>query len=261
MKRDGVILEKNGKVATITLDMPETRNALSLSIIEYIDKQVDEVIKDKDIQCLIITGGTGKFFVSGANIENLEVMTPSNAKDFIEAGHKLFTKIETLDIPTIAAINGYCLGGGLELSMCCDIRICTRRAWLGLPEIKIGMIPGWGGALRLQKLIGQSRAKYMILRGHMISSQKALDFGLVSEVYGDIKTMREKANELADELAGYAPITMKMIKRQFYDAANKQTSDIAETDALALAFLQTTEDAKEGLRAYLQKRQPTYKGR
>ena len=101
----------------------------------------------------------------------------------------------------------------------------------------------------------------MILRDNMISSQKALDYGLVSEVYEDVKTMREKVNELAEELAGYAPVNMKMIKHLFYDAANKQPTDIAETDALALAFLQSTEDAKERLRAYLQKRQPKYKGR
>lgn len=222
---------------------------------------MDEVAADKNIHCLIITGGGEKSFAAGADISKLVNMSPEESRYSIEVGHKLFSKIETLDIPVIAAVNGYCLGGGLEISMCCDIRVCSANAKFGLPEINIGMIPGWGGTLRLPRLIGESRAKNMLLRGKMITAQEALDYGLVAEVYENVDELRVKAEELAKELAAKAPITMKIDKRLVYDAANKQPTDIAQRDALALGFVYTTHDAKEGLTAFLEKRAPKYEGR
>lgn len=141
------------------------------------------------------------------------------------------------------------------------IRICSANAKFGLPEINIGMIPGWGGTLRLARLIGESRAKNMLLRGKMITAQQALDYGLIAEVYDDVDTMRAKAEELAQELAAKAPITMKFDKHLVYDAAGKQPTDIAQRDANTLGFLFTTHDAKEGLTAFLEKRAPKYEGR
>lgn len=261
MMFEGVTLEKKDQTATITVNIPESRNALSVPIVEYIDSLVNEVIADKDIRCLVITGGGEKSFIAGADIRKLAEMSPEDSRYSIEAGHKLFSKIETLDIPTIAAVNGYCLGGGLEIAMCCDIRVGSQNAKFGLPEINIGMIPGWGGTLRLPRLIGESRAKNMILRGKIITSQEAFDYGLISEVYEDVQTLREQAQGLAKELASRAPITMKMDKRLIYDAANKQPTEIAQRDALALGFLFTTEDAFEGLNAFLEKRAPQYKGK
>lgn len=141
------------------------------------------------------------------------------------------------------------------------IRICSANAKFGLPEINIGMIPGWGGTLRLARLIGESRAKNMLLRGKMITAQQALDYGLIAEVYDDVDTMLAKAEELAQELAAKAPITMKFDKHLVYDAAGKQPTDIAQRDANTLGFLFTTHDAKEGLTAFLEKRAPKYEGR
>ena len=258
---EGIRLEKKGNYAVLWVDNPKTRNALSVPIVEHIDTLVDEVAADKNIHCLVITGGGEKSFIAGADISGLVKMTPEEARYSIEVGHKLFTKIETMDIPVVAAVNGYCLGGGLEIAMCCDIRVCSANAKFGLPEINIGMIPGWGGTLRLPRLIGESRAKNMMLRGKMITSAEALDYGLVAEVYEDIEELREKAEELAKELASKAPVTMKIDKRLIYDAANKQPTDIAQRDALALGFVHTTYDAKEGLTAFLEKRAPKYEGR
>lgn len=258
---EGIRLEKKGNYAILWVDNPKTRNALSVPIVEYMDKLVDEVVADKDIHCLIITGGGEKSFAAGADISKLVNMSPEESRYSIEVGHKLFSKIETLDIPVIAAVNGYCLGGGLEISMCCDIRVCSANAKFGLPEINIGMIPGWGGTLRLPRLIGESRAKNMLLRGKMITAQEAQDYGLVAEVYENVDELRVKAEELAKELAAKAPITMKIDKRLVYDAANKQPTDIAQRDALALGFVYTTHDAKEGLTAFLEKRAPKYEGR
>ena len=258
---EGISLEKKEGYAILSVDIPQTRNALSVPIVEYMDTLVDSVIADKDIHCLVITGGGEKSFVAGADIAKLVKMSPEESRYSIEVGHKLFSKIETMDIPVVAAINGYCLGGGLEIAMCCDIRICSANARFGLPEINIGMIPGWGGTLRLPRLIGESRAKNMLLRGKMITSQAALDYGLVAEVYENVAVMREKAGELAVELASKAPITMKIDKRLVYDAANRQPTDIAQRDALALGFVYTTHDAIEGLTAFLEKRPPKYEGR
>ena len=258
---EGIRLEKKGNYAILWVDNPKTRNALSVPIVEHMDKLVDEVVADKDIHCLIITGGGEKSFAAGADISKLVNMSPEESRYSIEVGHKLFSKIETLDIPVIAAVNGYCLGGGLEISMCCDIRVCSANAKFGLPEINIGMTPGWGGTLRLPRLIGESRAKNMLLRGKMITAQEAQDYGLVAEVYENVDELRLKAEELAKELAAKAPITMKIDKRLVYDAANKQPTDIAQRDALALGFVYTTHDAKEGLTAFLEKRAPKYEGR
>lgn len=258
---EGIKLEKKGNYAILTVDIPKTRNALSVPIVKYMDTLVDEVIADPNIHCMILTGGGEKSFIAGADISGLVKMSPEESRYSIEVGHKLFTKIETMDIPVIAAVNGYCLGGGLEIAMCCDIRVCSANAKFGLPEINIGMIPGWGGTLRLPRLIGESRAKNMILRGKMISAQTAQDYGLISEVYEDVATLREKAEELAKELAAKAPVTMKLDKRLIYDAAGKQPTDIAQRDALALGFVYTTHDAIEGLTAFLEKRSPNYEGR
>lgn len=258
---EGIKLEKKENYAILWVDNPKTRNALSVPIVEYIDTLIDEVAADKEMHCLIITGGGEKSFIAGADISGLVKMSPEESRYSIEVGHKLFSKIETLDIPVVAAVNGYCLGGGLEIAMCCDIRVCSANAKFGLPEINIGMIPGWGGTLRLPRLIGESRAKNMLLRGKMITSGEALDYGLVAEVYEDVAALREKAEELAKELASKAPITMKIDKRLVYDAANKQPTDIAQRDALALGFVYTTHDAKEGLTAFLEKRAPKYEGR
>lgn len=261
MNIEGITLEKKEHYAILKVDNPKTRNALSVPIVEYMDSLVDQVIADKDMRCMILTGGGEKSFIAGADISGLVKMTPEESRYSIEVGHKLFTKMETMDIPVVAAINGYCLGGGLEIAMCCDIRICSANAKFGLPEINIGMIPGWGGTLRLPRLIGESRAKNMLLRGKMITAKEAQDYGLIAEVYDDVAAMREGAEALAKELASKAPITMKIDKRLVYDAAGKQPTEIAQRDALALGFVYTTHDAIEGLTAFLEKRPPKYEGR
>ena len=258
---EGISLTKKDNYAILMVDIPATRNALSVPIVEHMDHLVDEVIADENMHCLIITGGGPKSFIAGADIRQLVKMSPEDSRYSIEVGHKLFSKLETMDIPVVAAINGYCLGGGLEIAMSCDIRICSANAKFGLPEINIGMIPGWGGTLRLARLIGESRAKNMLLRGKMITASEAMDYGLIAEVYDDVDTMRVKAEELAAELAAKAPITMKMDKHLVYDAAGKQPTDIAQRDANTLGFLFTTHDAIEGLTAFLEKRAPQYEGR
>ena len=243
MFENEVRFEKKGNVATITIDRPEFRNALSVPIVEYMETVVDRIAADKEIHCLIIAGSGEKAFISGADISKLVEMTPEESKYSIDVGHRLFQKIENLPIPTIAAVNGYCLGGGLEIAMCCDIRVCSANAKFGLPEINIGMIPGWGGTLRLPRLVGESRAKDMILRGRMITAEVALQYGLITEVYADVAELRTKVDELGAELASKAPVTMATSKYMIRDSAHKEVCEIANRDALALGYIYTTEDA------------------
>ncbi len=258
--QEGITLEKKKGYAILKVDNPKTRNALSVPIVEYMEELVDEVIRDRSIRCLILEGGGEKSFIAGADIGGLYKMTPEESRYSIEVGHRLFSKIEMMDIPSIAAINGYCLGGGLEIAMSCDIRLCSANARFGQPEINIAMIPGWGATLRLPRLIGESRAKYLLLTGKMIRADKALDWGLVADVYESVDELHEEAEKLAAELASKAPITMKMDKKMIYDSVGRQPTDIAQRDALALGLLFTTHDAKEGLLAFLEKRAPEYTG-
>lgn len=258
---EGVTLEKKNGYAILMVNIPKTRNALSVPVLECMNSLLDEVEADKNIHALVLTGGGEKSFIAGADISELVKMTPEDARYSIEIGHKVFSRIELMPIPTIAAINGYCLGGGLEFAMSCDIRICSQNAKFGQPEINIGMIPGWGATLRLQRMVGESRAKWMLLTGKMITSDKALEWGLISEVFEDIPSLHSGAEQLADELSRKAPITMKFDKQMVYDSRNKQPTDIAQRDANTLGMLFTTHDAIEGLKAFLEKRKPEYLGK
>ena len=161
---EGVTLVKKNHYAVLTVDLPQSRNALSVPVVEYMNTLVDQVAEDPDLHCLVLTGGGEKSFIAGADIRKLVEMTPEESRYSIEAGHKLFSKLETMDIPVIASVNGYCLGGGLELAMACDIRICSANARFGLPEINIAMIPGWRNIETCPADRGKPREKYAFER-------------------------------------------------------------------------------------------------
>ncbi|WP_206079928.1 enoyl-CoA hydratase/isomerase family protein [Propioniciclava coleopterorum] len=199
---DGYTLTHDGGVATLTVDRPAQRNALDVPLVERLTDALDAL---EGARCLVLTGGGEKSFIAGADINDLLAYTPEQARRHIEVGHRLFSLIEELPIPTIAAVNGYCLGGGLEIAMACDIRLAAARARFGQPEVKIGMPCGWGGTERLQRLIGQSRAKYLMLTGAMLDADAAAAAGLVAEVLPDVPALRARAAELAAELAGHSP--------------------------------------------------------
>ena len=163
-------IETDGAVATLVVDRPAQRNALSIPVCEQIDDLLSGIEADPQIRVLVVTGSGPKSFIAGADIIELVAYTPAQGYRHIEVGHRLFTRIENLAIPTIACVNGYCLGGGLEIAMACDIRVASTNAKFGLPEINIAMVPGWGGTERLQRLIGQSRAAAMMITGEMITS-------------------------------------------------------------------------------------------
>ena len=183
-------IETDGAVATLVVDRPAQRNALSIPVCEQINDMISDLEANPDVRALVVTGSGPKSFIAGADINELVTYTPAQGYRHIEVGHKLFTRIENLAIPTLASVNGYCLGGGLEIAMACDIRLASSNAKFGLPEINIAMVPGWGGTERLQRLIGQSRAAAMTITGEMISIDEAITCGLVYRQFETVQALR-----------------------------------------------------------------------
>lgn len=259
-RTEEIFLEVQDHVATLVINRPALYNALDTPLLYTMDALLDQVEKSKDIRALVVTGAGEKSFVAGANIRDLRRMTPDTAKLSIEVGHKVFQRIEDMPVPSVAVINGHCLGGGLEIAMCCDIRVCVDGIKIGLTEANVGMIPGWGGTMRLQRIVGQGRAKEMILLGKTIGPETAKSYGLVSEVYGSVERLREEGMEIARKIASLPPHVMALDKRMIADAHACEPGYCAMQDALALAYCFTTKDSIEGLDAFLEKRKPVFKG-
>ena len=217
-KKD-VYLQYDGAVATLVVDRPNVYNALDTQVLYEMEDLIIEVERNKDIRALVVTGSGEKSFIAGANINDLRKMDPEAARLSIDVGHRVFKRLEDLPKPTVAVINGHCLGGGLELAMCCDIRIMRTGAKIGQTEANVGMIPGWGAALRLQRIVGQGRAKEMILLGQALTPEKAKEYGLILDVYETVDELREAGKKIAGKLAAYAPHVMALSKRLIQDSA------------------------------------------
>jgi enoyl-CoA hydratase len=253
-------LERHGNWAQITIDRAAQYNALNTEVVRQLDALLDQVEQDDSLRVLVITGGGEKAFISGADIGQMGSPSydPADARYLITCGYRVFNRIEQFNLPTIAAINGYCLGGGLELALCCDIRIASSNAKFALPEINLGIIPGWGGTIRLPRIIGEGRAKDMIFRAKRIDAETALNYGLVTELFADVIALREGTIALAEHLASMAPLSLQMDKKM----VNRNLvvhNDL--TDSLSLAYCFTTDDSREGIAAFLGKRKPQFNGR
>lgn len=252
-----VLLKKEENIAIIRVERPEALNALSRSIIDDMDVLIEDVMKDKEIRCLILH--SEKNFAAGADIKGMAECNEEEAKVFLFS--PTYNKIADLPIPVIAAIEGYALGGGMELAMTADIRIAGEGAKMGFPEITLGIMPGAGGTIRVPRIIGEARAKELIFTGDVITAEKAEAIGLVNRVTADDQVLDE-AMKLAKKLTRRAPIAMAMAKKTIKEGAEEQSHNKGiDIEAENWAKLFTTEDQKEGMRAFIEKRKPTFQNK
>ena len=255
-----IIYEKNEGVATITLNRPEALNAFTKDVVEEILHALEDVKTDEAVRVVVLTGAGEKAFSAGADIKAMVGMTALKARELSFMGEKLCVGLENLEKPVIAAINGYALGGGLEVAMSCDLRIASENAKMGQTEINIGLIPGWGGTQRLTRLVGMTKAKELVFTGRIIDAKTAEQIGIVNMVVPADK-FRETVSQFAKDLASKAPVALKVAK-----ALINKGSDIGLESALALeregfGVVGSSEDLKEGVSAFTEKRKPVFKGR
>jgi len=255
-----IAYEKKENIGLLTINRPEKMNAISQELTAELSQLLDKIEDDDELRVLVITGAGDKAFVAGADINELVDRDARLGRRVSRERQEIFSRIENLHVPVIGAVNGYALGGGLELALACSIRICSEKAQFGAPEVKLGIIPGDGGTQRLPRLVGQGRAMEMIITGDFIDAQEAYRIGLANKVFPPEKLM-EKAMELAQKIASRPPLAVRYAK----EAVNRsQEGDSASGFALESylhALSCTTEDKKEGVAAFLEKRKGKFKGK
>lgn len=260
MDLKNVLFEVKDDIAFITINRESKLNALNTETILELTSLFEDVAKRDDVRAVILTGAGNKAFVAGADISEMASMSVLEAKEFANRGHKLMNTIENLPIPVIAAVNGYALGGGSEIALACDFIYASNNAKFGLPEVGLGVFPGFGGTQRLTKRVGPAKAKELILSGEMIDACTALDLGIVNKVVEPDKLMEETIN-IAKKIANKAPIAVRLAKEliEIATSVDLKRGLKVEADYFSLCF--ATEDQKEGMKAFLEKRKPVWKNR
>jgi enoyl-CoA hydratase len=254
-----ILLNTNNKILTLTINRPEKLNALNHQTLIEIKNAIQDAQNNQDVAAIIITGSGEKSFIAGADISELAKSNAITGMRFASYGQGVMNSIEQSRKPVIAAINGFALGGGCELAMACHIRVASDNAMFGQPEIKLGVIPGFGGTQRLVRLIGKGRALEMNLMGNMIDANRAYEIGLVNQVVSqaDLITTVEK---MAKQLTYSAPVALQCIIASIYHGAECSLPEGLDYEAKAFAVTSSTADMKEGTSAFLEKRKAAFKG-
>jgi len=261
MNLNNLLWEQDSSVVTVSFNRPKAMNALNQETLDELEQVIRKVANDSSIRVLILTGTGGKAFVGGADIGELRALESSSAGVALcRRAQGIAASLEEMSIPVIAVINGFALGGGLELALACDIRLAADTAQVGLPEITLGIIPGNGGTQRLARLVGKGMAKYLIFTGNHLTAQEALELGIVEKVY-PAGELLSQAKELASKLAMRAPVALAMAKRAINIGLDTDLATACAIEAHLFGIVVGTEDAKEGTGAFLDKRQPQFKGR
>lgn len=246
-----ITYEVEGAVGVITINRPKALNALNSQVLEEIHKTLDSVDLET-VRCLILTGAGEKSFVAGADIGEMSTLTKAEGEAFGKKGNDVFRKLETFPIPVIAAINGFALGGGCEISMSCDIRICSENAVFGQPEVGLGITPGFGGTQRLARIVGVGKAKEMIYGARNIKAEEAYRIGLVNNVY-PLEELMPAAKKLASTIAANAPIAVRACKKAINEGLDVAMDDAIVIEEKLFGSCFETEDQKAGMGNFLEK--------
>jgi enoyl-CoA hydratase len=257
---ENILADRDGAVATITINRPKVLNALNAQTLDELRRTVLALTHDPAVRVAILTGSGDKAFVAGADINELAAQTPTAGRDHAMSGQHVFDLIENMGKPVIAAINGYALGGGCELAMACTFRIAADTARLGQPEINLGIIPGYAGTQRLARLVGRGAALEMLLTGEPITAADALRLGLIHRVVTAANLMGE-SRKLAQTLASKPPIAVRYIIDAVNNGLQMSFREAQHYEATLFGLVSTTEDMREGTRAFLDKRKPEFKGK
>jgi enoyl-CoA hydratase len=260
MSFDLLQIDRDGAVAVITLNRPAALNALNRQLLTELSAALAQLGAADDVRVVVVTGAGDRAFVAGADISEIAALDAEAARRFAEAGQALFRALETLGKPSIAAINGFALGGGCELAMACTLRIAAEQAQLGQPEIDLGTIPGFGGTQRLVRLVGRGRALAMLLSGQRVSAVEAERIGLVNKVV-PAEALRAEAMGMARSLAAKPPAAVRYILKAVHEGADLTLEAAQALEASLFGLAAATADMKEGTAAFLEKRKPTFGGR
>ncbi|QSQ15615.1 enoyl-CoA hydratase-related protein [Myxococcus landrumensis] len=258
MAYENIRLEHDGAVATLTIDRPKALNALNNKTLQEIEAAVRSL--GSDTRVLIVTGGGEKAFVAGADIAEMASLSESQAQEFAALGHRAFALLESLTIPTIAAVNGFALGGGCELALACDFIYASEKAQLGLPEVGLGVIPGFGGTQRLTRAVGRARAKELVFTGARIDAAKAKEIGLVLEVL-PAEGLLAHCRSVAAKMLKNGPLAIGKAKRVIEQGADKDLTEANTLERQGFAELFGSEDQREGMKAFLEKRPAVFTGK
>ena len=250
---------EEGGVAVLTVDRQEKLNALDSTVVEEMGQALLE-LEAEGLRVIIVTGAGDRSFIAGADISAMSTMGPLEAKRFSEIGHAAMALLDRSPVPTIAAVNGFALGGGCEVAIACDIRIAAQNALFGFPEVGLGILPGMGGTQRLPRLIGPALAKELIFTGRRIDAEEAKRMGLVNRVVGQGEAL-SAARELAAEISANGPVAIRHAKAAVNRAGDVDLISGLEYEADQFALLFASEDAKEGMGAFVEKRRPGFQGR
>ena len=256
---ENVLIEKNGKIGIVTVNRPQQMNSMNSLTRSELAEAFNFLENDKDIAVILLTGSEGKAFIAGADIKEFLNQTLETEKQ-LEEDWIVTTIISNLKKPVIAVIDGFCLGGGLELAMSCDLRIASDRSKLGQPEINIGIIPGAGGTQRLTRLIGEGRAMEMILTGRMITAEEAFSYGIINFVYGSDDLMDE-AIQIANTIGEKSKYAVERAKKSVKAVSEMNLKDGLKLEREMFIECLNSEDGEEGITAFIEKRKPNFKGK
>jgi len=260
MPYENIIFEVTEGIAVITFNRPKALNALNQALFKEFSEALDTIAGNEEIRVLVLTGAGEKAFVAGADITELAQLSPLRTKALSEKGHAVLLKLETLPQPVIAAVNGFALGGGNEIALACDFIYASETAQFGLPEINLGLIPGYGGTQRLPRLIGKSMAKEMIFTGKMISAAEAKEIGLVNRVCAP-EALMETVMKTAKVIAAKGRVPLRAAKQAINDGINADLKTGISIEVNHFAMTMISGDAKEGMSAFLQKRKAQFNGK